>query len=404
VLPFRYTGSNADLASLAEGLTDDVITGMSRFSYLRVLARSSTARYAQEASDVRAVARELGARYIMEGSIRQAGAKIRIAVRLVDAESGAGLWAESYDRAFTPDAALDLLDDVVPRIVATVGDTQGILAHSMTEALRGRDAESLTPYEALLRSFGFHQHVSAGEHLAGRTALEHAVKLAPDRADCWAMLSWLYRAEYTHGYNARPDPMDRALAAARRAVNLAPSNQLAQAALASAHFFRRELGAFRAAAERALELNRMEGYTTAFLGMHFAFSGDWERGRALSERSTQLNANHPGWYWFPVVFDAYRHRNGERALEYALKANVPGLWTSHVALAVVHSQLGRMEEARRALRDLLAIRPSFAAKAREELAIWWQPEMVEQMLGDLVRAGLEIAGEPGAQPSEPAGS
>ena len=389
VLPFKYVGANTDLAALAEGLTDDVVTGMSRFSYLRVIARSSTAHYAQRAVDVRVAARELGARYVMEGSLRQAGAKIRIAVQLVDATSGASLWAETYDRNFTPEMTLDLLDDVVPRIVATVGDTQGILAHSMTEGLRNRDPESLTPHEALLRSFGFHQHVSAAEHQVGRAALEHAVEIAPDRAECWAMLSWLYRAEYTHGYNPRPDPMDRSLAAAQRAVNLAPSNQLAQAALASALFFRRELGAFRGAAERALALNHMEGYTTAFLGMQFAFSGDWERGCALSDRSTQLNPHHPGWYWFPKVLDAYRRHDGQQALEYLLKINMPGLWTAQVAHAVVYRQIGEMERARTAVRDLLAMRPDFAAKAREELEKWWQPEMVEQMLGDLRKAGLE---------------
>jgi TolB-like protein/cytochrome c-type biogenesis protein CcmH/NrfG len=397
VLPFRYTGGNTDLAALAEGLTDDIVTNMSKFSYLRVIARGSTAQYAQRTVDVRTAAKELGARYVMEGSIRQSGAKIRLAVQLVDASDGASLWAETYDRCFTPETTLELLDDVAPRIVATVGDTQGILAHSMTEALRNRDPESLTPYEALLRSFGFHQHVSAEEHLAGITALEKAVKQAPDRADCWAMLSWLYRAEYTHGYNPRADAMDRSLEAARRAVNLAPSNQLAHAALASAHFFRHELGSFRAAAERALALNRMEGYTTAFLGLHFAYSGDWERGCALCEAATQLNPNHPGWYWLPLAMNAYRQHEGERALDYALKINMPGLWTAQVALAVINSQLGRMEQTRLALRDLLALRPDFAAKAREELGIWWQREMVEQMLDDLRHAGLD-APEAAASP------
>ena len=390
VLPFKFVGANAELAALAEGLTDDVVTGMSRFSYLRVIARSSTAQYGQRAADVRTAARELGARYVMEGSIRQAGAKIRIAAQLVDATSGASLWGETYDRTFTPEATLDLLDDVVPRIVATVGDTQGVLAHAMTEALRSRDPETLSPQEALLRSFGFHQHVSAAEHLIGRTALEHAVQVAPDRAECWAMLSWLIRAEYSHGYNPRPDSMDRSLAAAQRAVNLAPSNQLAQAALASAFFFRRELGAFRGAAERALALNHMEGYTTAFLGMEFAFSGDWERGCALSERSTQLNPHHPGWYWFPKVLDAYRRQDGQHAVEYLLKINMPGLWTAQVAHAVIYRQIGEAERARSAVRDLLAMRPDFAAKAREELEKWWQPEMVEQMLGDLRLAGLDV--------------
>jgi TolB-like protein/cytochrome c-type biogenesis protein CcmH/NrfG len=392
VLPFKYSGGNADLAALADGLTDDIVTNMSKFSYLRVVARGSTAQYAQRTVDVRTAAKELGARYVMEGSIRQAGAKVRMAVQLVDANAGSSLWAETYDRPFTPEEMLDVLDDVVPRIVATVGDAQGILAHSMTEALRNRDPESLTPYEALLRSFGFHQHVSEDEHLAGITALESAVKKAPEHADCWAMLSWLYRAEYTHGYHSRPDSMGRSLTAARRAVNLAPASQLAHAALASAHFFRGELGEFRAAAERALALNRMQGYTTAFLGLHFAYSGDWERGCALAERATELNPNHPGWYWLPLVINAYRQHDGERALQHALKINMPGLWTAQVALTVVNSQLGKMDQARNALRALLAARPDFAARAREDLSIWWQLEMVEQMLGDLGKAGLTSSG------------
>ncbi len=391
VLPFKYSGNNQDLKALAEGLSEEVVTGLSRFSYLRVIARGSTAKYASDLGDVRAVGRELGARYVMEGSLRQAGGKVRVAVQLIDDASGASLWAETYDREFTPESALDLLDDVVPRVVATIGDTQGILAHSMTEALRNRDPESLTPYEALLRSFGFHQHVNEVEHTAGIKALEKAVQRAPDRAECWAMLSWLYRAEYTHGYNERPGAMDRSLEAAQRAVRLAPSNQLAHAALASAHFFRHEVGSFRVEAERALALNRMEGYTTAFLGLHFAYSGDWDRGCALCEGATQLNSNHPGWYWLPLAMNAYRLRDAERALQYALRINMPGLWTAQVGLAVIYSQLGQMEKAGSAVRNLLACRPDFATDAERDLRIWWQPEMVEQMLGDLSRVGLDVA-------------
>jgi TolB-like protein/Tfp pilus assembly protein PilF/predicted Ser/Thr protein kinase len=388
VLPFKYSGSNADLTALAEGLTEEIVTNMSKFSYLRVIARGSTAQYAQRAVDVRTAAKELGARYVMEGSIRLAGTKIRIAVQLVDSSSGAGLWAETYDRVFTPDATLDLLDDVVPRIVATVGDTQGVLAHSMTDALRNRDPQSLTPYEAVLRSHGYHQLVTAAEHLAGITALEHAVKQAPDRADCWAMLAWLYRGEFTHGFNPRPDPLGRSLAAARRAIEADPSNPIAHAALASALFCRRDLAAFRTAAQRALALNRLEGYATAYLGLQIAFAGDWEQGCALAERATQLNPNHPGWYWLPLAINAYRGHESQRALEYALKVNMPGLWTAQFTLSVIYSQLGQMEQARSALREVLVLRPDFAATAREELGKWWLPDMVEQMLGDLRKAGL----------------
>ena len=140
---------------------------MSKFSYLRVIARSSTAQYAQRTVDVRTAAKELGARYVMEGSIRQAGAESAHCGATSGRRVRRRICGQRLTTAlYSPEAMLDLLDDVVPRIVSTIGDTQGILVHSMTEVLRHRDPESFTPYEAVLRSFGYHYHVSAEEHLA----------------------------------------------------------------------------------------------------------------------------------------------------------------------------------------------------------------------------------------------
>jgi serine/threonine protein kinase len=399
VLPFKYKGAEAGLEALAEGITEEIVTGLSRFSYLRVIARTSTAKYSSESGDIRAIGKALGARYVMEGSVRKAGAKVRIAAQLVDASSGAGLWAETYDYPFTPDAVFELVDDVVPRIVSTVADTQGIMPHSMTESLRNRDPEQLSPYEAVLRSFGHFQRLNAAEHVAARSALERAVQQPPDRGDCWAMLSMLYREEYTHGLNVRPDPIGRALAAARRAVDAAPTNHLGYHALASALFFRRELGAFRTAAERAITLNPMDGFTAAYLGFLIAYAGDWERGCALAERSTRLNPHHPGWYWFPLFFNAYRQRDYRRALEIVLKVNMPAFWRTHFALAAAYGQLGEKESARKAVQDLLTIRPDFAVVARDELRKWWDPELVEHLIEGLRKAGLEIAAEQGTPPS-----
>ena len=155
MLPFKYTGSSADLKSLAEGLTDEITTGLSRFSYLRVIARGSTAKYSSESGDVRAIGKELGARYVMEGSLRQAGAKLRLTVQLADTVTGTHLWAETYERAFAPEAIFDLQDDLVPRIVATVADQYGVLPRSMSEALRSKSEDALTPHEAVLRTFSY---------------------------------------------------------------------------------------------------------------------------------------------------------------------------------------------------------------------------------------------------------
>ena len=391
VLPFKYAGGNAEVTALAEGITDDIVTGLSRFSYLRVIARSSTLRYAHEEIDVRAVGRELGARYVMEGSLRQAGSRLRVAAQLVDATSGAHLWAETYDRTFEAEEVFALQDDLVPRIVSTVADTYGVLPRNMSEALRNRDPEQLTPYEAVLRSFAHWMRLSAAEHAAAEAALERAVQQSPGYADALAVLGMLYREEYTHNFNLKPDPLGRALAVARRAVEAAPSNHLAYHALASAQFFQRDLRAFCVSAEKAVALNPADGFTSGYLGMLFAFAGDWERGCALNERARNLNPHHPGWYWFPAFFDAYRKRDYRTALGFAHKVNMPGFWRTHFVFATAYGQLGEQRAAADAVRELLVVRPDFPAAARKELAKWWDPQLVEHLLEGLRKAGLEIA-------------
>jgi TolB-like protein len=391
VLPFTSRGANDDLNAFAEGVTEGIVTGLSRFSYLRVIALSSTLRYAHEEVDIRAVGKELRARYVMEGNIRQSGSTLRIAAQLVDASSGAHIWAETYDRTLRSEDVFELQDDVVPRIVSTVADTHGVLPHTMSEALRSRTPEQLTPYEAVLRGFANFRLVSVEEHRAAMAALERAAQQAPGNADCLAMLSMLIREEYTHGFNVRPDPLGRAFATARRAVEAAPSNHLAYHALASAQFFRRERQAFRNSAERAVALNPMDGFTAAYMGFLIAYDGNWERGCALSAHARELNPNHPGWYLFPSIFDAYRKSDYQGALDLALKVNMPGFWRTNLALATAYGQLGEREAARNAVLDLLAIRPNFAAVAWEELAKWWDPKLVNHLIEGLRKAGLEIA-------------
>ena len=130
--------------------------------------------------------------------------------------------------------------------------------------------------------------------------------------------------------------------------------------------------------------------------------GDWERGCALVERARQLNPNHPGWYWFAAFWDAYRKQDYRGALEVALKINMPGDFYVPAVIAAAYGQLGELDAARTALRQLLAMKPDFAATAREEFEKWFGPgELVEHFLDGLRKAGLEIAGEMGPPPSRP---
>jgi TolB-like protein len=188
VLPFKVSGSEGSGSDLAFGLAEDIITGLSRFSYLRVISLKSTAQFSDKAVDVRSAGKELGARYVLDGSVRLADSVARVTAQLVDCASGANLWAESYRVSFRPQAAFDVLDAIVPRIVSTIADTHGILPRTMSEALRSKDAVKLSPYEAVIRSFAHFQRVSAEEHAAARAALERAVEREPAYPDALAML------------------------------------------------------------------------------------------------------------------------------------------------------------------------------------------------------------------------
>jgi serine/threonine protein kinase/tetratricopeptide (TPR) repeat protein len=390
VLPFKHRGQDSAVEALAEGLTDDIVTGLSRFSYLRVIARSSTSHYSGESLDVRSVGQELGARYVMEGSLRQVGPTLRVTVQLVEATSGSNLWAETYDRPFHPESVFALQDELVPRIVCTVADA--VLPHSMSEALRHGTADTLTPYEAMLRGYGYYERVGPAEHAEVRTLLERAVQQAPGHAGCWALLACLYVDEYRFGFNRGHDPLGRALAAARRAVEAAPSNHLAHLGLAMALFFSRDLAAFRTAAERTVSLNPMAGGPVVLMGILTGLSGDWARGRALWERGIPLNPYHQGWVWMGPFFDAYRQGDYKGALDAALRVNIPNDFFSQAALLASYGQLGDRDAARHALRQLLTVMPDIGAVAREQLGSWiCEPELLEHVLDGLRKAGLDVA-------------
>lgn len=408
VLPFKVRGVSADLEALAEGLSEEIVTGLSRFSYLRVIARSSTLRYAADSGDARTIGVDLGARYVLEGSLRQAGSQLRVMVQLVDAPTGAHLWAETYNCAFSPEAVFDIQDDLVPRIVSTVADWYGALPHSMSEELRRKPADQLTTYEAVLHSFGYFERIAPEEHAVVRAVLERAVKQAPGNADAWAMLAMLYGEEHRFGFNPQPDPLGRALQTARRAIEAAPTNHFAWLALAQALYFRREFDAFRDAAESVLRLNPMDGAAAEYLGHLFAFGGEWERGCALAERARKLNPNHPGWYWHVHFLDAFRRESYQEALAYIKKDGVRRGGANlfrQTQLAAVYGQLGEIETATKVLNEVLTVDPNIADSVRDVLEKWYQPDLVDQLIDGLRKAGLAVDvpanAATGAQPASP---
>jgi non-specific serine/threonine protein kinase len=406
VLPLKNQSADPELESFADGLADDITTGLSRFSYLHVVARHSALRFKEAAgTDVRQVGLELGARYVLEGAVRKSGTALRVNIQLLDAQTGTHLWAESFDRNLGDSAIFDIQDAITDQVVGVIADPFGVLTRSMTAPIASKPPEELTPYEAVLRFFLYLQRVSAEDHLVARAALERAVELEPGNTDAWVGLTITLLDEDRHAFNPRPDALDRALAAAQRAVDTDPASQLAHFALAHAYYYRKDLGAFRSAAERAINLNLRDSYSMAMLGILIGYSGDWERGVELTTAAMELNPHHPGWYRFTTFFNQYRQGHYAEALEIAQKINVPDYFPTHYALAISHAHLGNDKAAQESKKELLRLWPDFEKGILHgHLEKWMfpQPDLIAQIVEGLRKAGFNIVEDEGEneKPSE----
>lgn len=376
---------------MAQGLAEDIIIGLSRFSYLRVMARNATLGITSDTSDVREAGNKLRARFLMIGSLRQSGSAIRVSAQLVDAESGVSLWAENYDRPFSAESMFKLMDELVPRIVSTIADMNGVLPRSLNEAVRGRGTKQLNPYEAVLRSFGYFWRLTPEEFHASRAGLESALEKVPGYADAWAMLALLSVQAYAQRFDPEVDFLTYGENAARKAVDLAPSNHMTHFSLAQALFFRKEFESFRNAAFKAASLNPMDGNTIAFLGELLAYSGDLDKGAEFAAMAKQLNPHHPGWYWFTDFYLAYRIGDFRQAVSFALKINLPEHWGNHFMLAAAYGQTGEGTAAAKSLQALLELRPNFTENLRADLERWFAAEHVDLLVEGLRKAGLDVS-------------
>jgi len=389
VLPFKSSG-DAEMESFANGLGEDITTGLSRFRYLSVVASTSAARLKGETGDERALGAKLGARYVLEGRIRKGGSGIRVTAQLVDTQTGAQLWAETYNRDLQASSIFAAQDDVAARIVATVADSYGVLVHSMRTAIRQKDDADLTPVEWQFQYFAYREQITPAAHGALRTRLERAAELDNRPPDLWACLAQIYVDEYAFGFPGNDETsLDRALAAARRAVEIDRSNQFALVALTQTHFFRQDLAAFGPAAERAMALNPLNSDALGILGLQIVHTGEFERGTAIVRRAMELNANHAGWMHFAPLWDHFHKGEYEQALECANRVDVPGLFWPYLVMASACGHLDRRAEAAAAVRDLLALDPEFAAHARSNIGTWhFASDLMDPILDGLRKAGL----------------
>ncbi|HUT49864.1 MAG TPA: winged helix-turn-helix domain-containing tetratricopeptide repeat protein [Alphaproteobacteria bacterium] len=381
VLPFDNLSAEVD-EYFADGLTEDIITNLSRFRELLVIARTASFQFKGRAVGLAQLTGELGANYVVEGSVRRAGGRVRITAQLIDAASGVHLWADHYDREMEDIFAVQ--DEVTRTIAATLGVKLQDVA--LTRSLKKSPAE-LDAYDCLLHARRYTSLLSTEMHAEARDLLEKAVALDQSSAEAHALLANVYLAEHRFDANPRPDPIGRALKMAQIATRLDPQDAYAHCWLAIVHFFRGENDKFEVEAQRALALNPNDPETIADIGHYLAFMGEFDRGIELSRRAQQLNPLHPGWYYFSFARYHYDQREYDKVLADIERISLPDFYWCGLLRTAALGQLGR-DEAGASLAQIITLKPDFSAYA--ELQKWnAAPRDMEHILEGLRKAGLD---------------
>jgi adenylate cyclase len=389
VLPFTNMSHDPEQDMLSDGISEEIITALTQFRDLFVIARNTTFQYSGPSTDPKRVHQDLGADFILEGSVRRAGNMIRVTAQLIDGASLVHLWAETYDRNLTPENLFKVQDDITANVVASIAGPQGVISRAAFEATRGKATDSLTAYEYVLRARAYSIAYSVENHRGIRDGLEHAIQLDPEYADAWAWLAQMYIDEHRYNFNPRPASLDRALNAAQRSVELEPNNQLAHFELALAYFFRHDIDQFITETDKTIHLNP-NNTAIALLGIYMGYAGKWQEGLAIVRRAAALNPNHPGWFHYLFGKEHYRKGEYEQALLEFRKINTPSFFMNHVVLAYTFGQLGRTGAADAELAEIQRLYPGFTVGTLiEEYGKFnFSPEYIEHSADGLRKAGL----------------
>lgn len=392
VMPFDNLSGSPDQEFLADGFTEEILNALARFREFQVAARHSTFRYKDKKGDAREIGSELGVRYILEGSVRRWKDQVRVTSQLIDVETGAHLLSETYDDDISVQNLFDIQEAIASQIAAEVAEPHGVI-HKIGAPHRRAATHDLDAYEARLLASEYWRKPNVETHGKTVEQLERAVSLDANYSGAWAMLAILYGDEVRFGFhsdNAQP-PLDRALDAAKKAVEADPKDAAGHHALFMTHFNRNEISAFRTAAERALALNPNYPDLLADYGACVGFSGQYEEGLAYLDKALSLSPNPPGWYIFHVATIRYLMQDYETALSVVEGVDLGASFWGGLARAMVSAQLGQIEIAQDHMAVVLERMPAFPTIAREALSIWnFNPEDVEHMMEGWRKAGLEL--------------
>ncbi|MCK1385145.1 winged helix-turn-helix domain-containing protein [Bradyrhizobium sp. 21] len=386
VLPFANLSGDTEQDYFADGMVDDIITGLARINWLFVIARNSTFTYKGRAVDVKKVGRELGVRYVLEGSVRKIGTTVRITGQLIDASTGTHVWADRYDRRFADIFALQ--DEVTMSVVGAIAPS---LRRAEINRVKRKRPDSLDAYDLVLRAqpdvdSGMPEHVTRALVL-----LERSIALEPDYALAHGNAAMCHHCLFLR---AGLQEINRA-ASIRHARSAIAHGQDDALALTLAGFSIGMDGHDRYAAFTALEaavvISPSSALTYILGSVMLGWGGDADRAIEWSEQGMRLS---PFDSWAFAAFDAQalghfhrgRYEEACRAAYRSVQAN-PRHSITYVQLAAALAKLGRLQEARAAAARVIELHPTFRY-SRQFSGVNCAPALASSLGDALCAAGL----------------
>jgi len=358
VLPFQNMSGDLEQEYFADGMVEDIITGLSRLKWLFVIARNSSITYKGKAFDVKQVGRELGVRYVLEGSIRKAANRVRVTGQVIEAETGHHVWAQRYDRML--DDIFALQDDLTTSVVAAIEPS---LRQAEIERVKRKRPDSLDAYDLVLRAMPDVYPSIPERARKALPLLKSALALEPDYALAHGLAAWCYEILFLRG-GAREEDRRGATYHAHAAIENGRDDALALTLGGFAlGMVAHDREAARTAFEAALALSPSCSLAYAFGSVVAAIGGDGERGIKWGENALRLSPVDPMRHGacMAIAYGQMQRGDFEAAAEAAQKcfqAN-PNWSFAHMILAATHAQLGRLEAAKDADRRVLELEPAY---------------------------------------------
>ena len=390
VLPFANIGGDQDQDYFANGLTEDIVTDLSRFREFRIVARDSCFRFRKPDADLQQVGRELAADFVVTGSIRRRGSKLRLSAQLTAADSGNQLWAERFDRG--AEDVFEVADELVRTIVGTLA---GRVRSAGFALAKRKPPANLAAYECVLRGQAAQAQIGdAAQEAAARRFFEQALALDPDYPRAHAGFAVVLLCEWFRMAGSAQAMLDSALEHAERAVAIDCDDYECHEALGWILLHCKQFDLSEQHYRRAIELNPNSPAELAAMGSSCSFQGRPDEAIQWFELARRIDPFFDAsWYWNllgAAYFNAHRYDEAIQALEHV--TNAP-LWVKAYAAACC-AMAGRSECARRIAKSLAAEAPHFCAETILRKEPYRRPADLQHLAEGFRRAGLLIHAEP----------